>query len=116
MEMPARKLDDNEKTLVLLTLILSIIVGFLAPLIIWALKKNEMNDYSRNVVRKLLNFELTLACIGLIFLIPIIGQLLAIVGAPIVWILNIVYCILAVIKISNFEDVNFPISFNFIKN
>lgn len=106
--------DDSEKTLTLLVIVLSVVAGFIAPLIIWVLKKDSLSDTAKQIIRKLLNFELTLLCVCILFLISVLGQLLAILGAPLVWIINVVYCIMAAIAISNSSDVKFP-SYEFIK-
>ena len=106
--------DESEKTLVLLITILSIITGFIAPLVLWIFKKNELSDFSKNFVRKLLNFELTLLCVCIIFLIPFIGPIISVIGGPAVWIINIIYCIIAAIAVSDSKEANLP-SYKFIK-
>ena len=106
--------DESEKTLVLLIVILSMITGFLASLVVWALKKDELGENARNFVRNLLNFELTLLCVCVLFIIPFIGPLLAYLGAPGLWVVNVVYCIMAAVAISNSKTLSLP-SYEFIK-
>ena len=106
--------DESEKTLVLLIVILSIIAGFITPLVLWVIKKSELSEYAQNFIKNLLNFELTLLCVCVLFLIPFIGPILGTLGGPIVWIINVIYCIMAAMAITNSKDISLP-SYKFIK-
>ena len=96
--------DESEKTLILLIVILSIISGFIAPLVLWLLKKNELSDFAKNIIRKLLNFELTLLCLCILFIIPFIGPIISYIGGPFVWIVNVIYCIMCAMAVTNSRE------------
>ncbi len=106
--------DESEKTLVLLIVILSIVTGFLAPLILWLLKKPELSDYAKILTKRLLNFELTLLCVCILFLVPFIGPMISFIGGPLIWIINVIYCIMYAIAIANSKEISLP-GYQFIK-
>jgi uncharacterized Tic20 family protein len=93
--------------------ILAIFTGFLGPLIIWMIKKDDSPFVDRHG-KEALNFQLTmliawvasglltLACIGFILL-------------PVVLIVDLVFCILAAVKSSRGEEYRYPISIRFVQ-
>ena len=93
--------------------ILAIFTGFLGPLIIWLIKKDDSPFVDRHG-KEALNFQLTIliawvasgllafVCIGFI-LMPVIG------------IVDLVLCILAAVKSSRGEDYRYPINIRFVK-
>jgi uncharacterized Tic20 family protein len=97
----------------LLCHILAIFTGFLGPLIIWLIKKDEAPFVDRHG-KEALNFQLTVliawvasgvlafACIGFVLL-------------PVVGIVDLIFCILAAIKASRGEEYRYPVSIRFVK-
>ena len=93
--------------------LLAIFTGFIAPLIIWLLKKDE-DPFIDNQGKEALNFQITVliamlvsgllsfACIGFI-LMPAVG------------IADVVFCIIASIKANSGQAYRYPVSIRFIK-
>ncbi len=112
-ETPATPPTPDEKTMGILSHILCIVGGFIAPLIIYLIKKDE-SVYIREQAKEALNFQLTmLICyiISWILIFVLIGLLLVFL----VLICNLVFIIIATIKASEGKLYKYPINFRFIK-
>ncbi|MFC1635311.1 DUF4870 domain-containing protein [Planctomycetota bacterium] len=106
-------ISKDDTNMAMLCHILAIFTGFLGPLIIWLIKKDESPFVDRHG-REALNFQLTVliawvasgllafVCIGFI-LMPVIG------------IVDLVFCILAAVKSSRGEEYRYPINIRFVK-
>ena len=93
--------------------ILAIFTGFLGPLIIWLIKKDDMPFVDRHG-KEALNFQLTVliawvasglsmfVCVGFV-LMPVVG------------IADLVLCIIAAVKTSRGEEYRYPVNIRFIK-
>ncbi len=112
--MPVFK-NEEDKTIVILTLVLAIFLGFLAPLIVMLFFKEKLSENSFSIVKTLLNFELMLLLFCIIFMIPIVGWLIATIGAPVVAIINLIFPIMALVAVINQQAVKFPVLFKFVK-
>ncbi len=104
--------NANDKNIAVLTHIGGIFFGFIPGLIVWLLKKDD-NAYLGAQAREALNFQITMiiaymAAWALAFLL--IGFLLF----PLLWVANLVLCILAAIKISKGEDYQYPFALRLI--
>jgi len=105
--------SENERLLAILSHVLTFVAGFLAPLIIYLIKKDE-SAYVEAHAKESLNFQITLAIayvIGFITLILIIGVLiLSIVG-----ILHFVLVIIATVKAADNKFYRYPFNIRIIK-
>ena len=102
----------DERTMAILSHILCLVpgVGFVAPLIIYLVKKNE-STYVAGHAKESLNFQITI----LIFLIIL---LISIVGWFFLWILgiaNTVLVIVATIKASENKMYRYPFAIRLVK-
>jgi len=105
-EVPLFAPTSDEKTMALLTLA----VGFIAPLIIYLLKKDE-SPFIAAHAKESLNFQITL-------LIAIIVLIVTVIGALLLWIVGIlamVLIIVATIKASEGKLYQYPATIRFIK-
>lgn len=113
---------SNNRTLSILTHVLGLFFGFLAPLIILLASKEEcVKKHSKNS----LNWQLTyLLCViiffipfFLIFFLPQIFLVLAIIYLFffVLMILDIVFCIIAAVKASNNKIWKYPLAIPFTK-
>ncbi len=112
-EIPASAPTSDEKTLGILSHILSLVGGFIAPLIIYLIKKDE-SAYVREQAKESLNFQLTvLICyiISWILIFVLIGILLVVV----VGIADLVLIIVATIRASEGKLYRYPFNFRLIK-
>lgn len=98
---PSGTPSQDERTLALLTHLSGILLGFIVPLIIWLVEKDKQRPrpFIVDQAKEALNFQITIAiavvaCVILSFIG--IGFLLT----PIVWLVNLVFCILAGVKAS----------------
>ena len=101
---------SDEKTMAVLSHALTIAVGFLAPLIIYLLKKDE-SAYVREHAKESLNFQIT------VFII-IVGLFITILGVLLLWLVGIaalVFVILASIKASEGKMYKYPFTLRLIK-
>jgi len=93
--------------------LLAIFTGFIAPLIIWLIKKDEEPFVNQNG-KEALNFQITVAIAmfvsGLLSFVCI-GIFLGIA----VWIADLVFCVIASVKANAGEVYYYPVSIRFIK-
>ena len=104
----------NEEKTFLYVSSLCAITGFIIPLIMWVLKKNEFSDYTKKILTDILNFELILFIIGIaITLLPI--PFFRWILPTVVFIINLIValrCFAAVREVKEFE---FPINVQILK-
>lgn len=111
-QQPATPVTENERILGILSHILTLVGGFLAPLIIWLVKKDE-SAYVSEHAKESLNFQLTLMIayiIGFILIFIIIG----IVVLVVLGILQLVLVIVATIKAADGQLYKYPFCIRFI--
>lgn len=100
----------DEKNLALLSHVITIVSSFLAPLVIYLIKKDESAFVAAHA-KESLNFQITVFIICFILAITIIGLLL-------VWliaILALIFVIVATIRASEGKLYRYPFSIRFIK-
>ena len=111
-EFPVLTPTSDEKTMALLSHVLTLVpgVGFLAPLIIYLIKKDESSFVSASA-KESLNFQITLY-------IVVIGLFITVIGIFLVWIIAIMALILvivATIKTSEGKLYRYPLTLRLIK-
>ena len=113
---------SEERTMAVLSHILCVIGGFLAPLIIYLIKKDE-SAYIRSHAKESLNFQLTvlLAWIALwivTMILTFIFFFFSFLGFPLrvlLMIANLVLVIIATIRASENKIYKYPFSIKFVK-
>lgn len=108
--MPPYTPTSDEKTLALIAHIVTFFSSFLAPLIIYLVKKDE-SEFVREHAKESLNFQITFFIIAFILIISLIGILL-------LWIAGIfwaIWVIIATIRASEGKLYRYPFSIRFIK-
>lgn len=105
--------SKDERTFAMLSHLLSIFVGFWAPLIIWLIKKDEM-PFVADQAKEALNFQITMliAFIAAGVLVMILIGLLLI---PLLLLANLVLCLMAALKANEGVSYRYPFAFRFIK-
>lgn len=108
---------SEDRTLALLTHLSGILFGFVVPLIIWLVHKDRsdkafLNDHAKES----LNFNITLLIVyaGL-FVLTIITLGLASPLYFLVWVVSIVFFIIAGMKANNGETYRYPFALRLIK-
>ena len=109
-ELPLVAPTSDEKTLALLAHILTLVAGFVAPLIIYLVKKDE-SEFITAHAKESLNFQITLFIVFIILLVTIVGIFL-------MWIIGIaalVLIIVATMKASEGKLYKYPLTLRLIK-
>ena len=110
---PTTPVSENDRLLSILAHVLTLFTGFIAPLVIYLIKKDD-SPYVREHARESLNFQLTLLIayfVGFILLAVLIGILvLAAVG-----IIQLVLVIVATVKAADNQMYRYPFSIKFIQ-
>ena len=104
--------DKDSKTMAMLAHLLGI-VGFLGPLIVWLIKKDQ-SPFIDDQGKEALNFQITVLIgyvIGGITAFFCIGTLIALA----VFVCNIIFCIMAGMKANQGIAYRYPLNLRFIK-
>lgn len=115
MEMNEATPAQEDKTLGLLTHLSGIILSFIVPLVIWLTNKDKADKgWLNDQAKEALNFQITIL-IGWIA-----STVLSVVGIglllmPLVWIVNLIFCILAGIKANEGVAYRYPFALRLIK-
>ena len=106
--------QNEDKTLALITHLSGIVAGFIVPLIIWLINKDKADKgWLSDQAKEALNFQITLliayvACVVLSFVL--IGALLM----PLIWIASIILMILAAVKANSGVAYRYPVALRLI--
>jgi uncharacterized Tic20 family protein len=109
-QLPALPPTSDEKTLALLSHVVTFVSNFIAPLIIYIIKKDESAFVAAHA-KESLNFQLTILLAVIVLFITIVGILL-------LWIVGIyalVLVIVATIRASEGKLYRYPLTIRFIK-
>ncbi len=112
-EQTSEQISKDARTWAMLCHLLAIFTGFIAPLIIWLIKKDE-DPFINSQGKESLNFQITVAIamvVSWLLCFACVGFFLV----PAVAIVDIVFCILATIKSNSGQDYRYPVSIRFIK-
>jgi uncharacterized Tic20 family protein len=112
-------MKENKQLLVLTHLsqlldFVSGIGGFIVPLILWLVKKEEvygMNEHGKAI----LNFRISMFIYLLICIPAVLIFGLGIIGFIVIGVFYVIFPILNAVKASNNEAPNYPLSIQFIK-
>ncbi|HTN07860.1 DUF4870 domain-containing protein [Agriterribacter sp.] len=109
-EQPLVQPTSDEKTLAILSHVLTIVVWLFAPLIIYLIKKDESKFVAAHA-KESLNFQITVTLVCIVLFITIIGIfLLWIVG-----IIALILVIVATIKANDGKLYRYPFTLRLIK-
>ncbi len=107
------EVSKDAMSMAMLCHLLAIFTGFLGPLIIWLIKKDDAPFVDKHG-KEALNFQIkvliAMVVSGLLILACIGPFLMA--G---VWVANIVFCIIAAMKANRGEAYRYPLAVRFIK-
>lgn len=105
----------DQRTMALAAHLLGIFTWFIGALIIWLINKDDASKaFVTDQAKEVLNFQITVTIamvISIILMVVIIGGILA----PIVGIINLVFCIIAAVKANNGEAYRYPFTLRLIK-
>jgi|SRR3972149_1958572 len=112
-QQPSEQISKDARTWAMLCHLLAIFTGFIAPLVIWLVKKDE-DPFIENQGKEALNFQITVAIASIISWL-LCFACVGFVLLPAVLIVDIVFCILATIKANSGQAYRYPVSIRFIK-
>jgi uncharacterized protein len=104
--------SNNDKNIVTITHLGGILFSFIPSLIVWLLKKDD-SEYIAAQAKEALNFQITLLLaqfVAYVLIFILVGFLLL----GLIWIFNIVFCIIAAISSSKGEDYRYPLTLRLI--
>lgn len=110
---PDGEITQDARTMAMLAHLLGIFTGFLGPLIIWLIKKDE-SSFVDEQGKEALNFQITVVIASFIAgatVVIFIGCILA----PAVVIADIVFCVIAALAANKGEHYRYPLTIRFIK-
>lgn len=109
-EAPIVPPTSDEKTMALLSHVLTLVFPFLAPLIIFLIKKDESAFIAAHA-KESLNFQITLLLIVILLCVTVVG----IIGLPVVGIADLVLVIVATVRASEGKLYKYPFALRLIK-
>ncbi|HLI19318.1 MAG TPA: DUF4870 domain-containing protein [Rhodanobacteraceae bacterium] len=111
--------NTEDRNLAMLTHLSGIILGFIVPLIVWLINKdNPAKSYLASESKEAMNFQFTVLIGYVICWILTATIILALIGGPlwfIVWILNLVFCIIAAVQVSSKGSYRYPFALRLVK-
>lgn len=106
-------LTGEEKSLALLSHLLSLVIGVIAPLVIWLIKKDE-SVFVAEHAKESLNFQISLLIYSFVVTIlcfAVIGFVLI----PFLAVFALVVIIIATVKASKGESYRYPLTIRLVK-
>jgi uncharacterized Tic20 family protein len=110
---PSAEISKDARTFAMLAHLLAIFTCFVGPLVIWMVKKDE-HPFVDEQGKEALNFQITVAIAYVaasLLSFLCIGFLLF----PVVWVVNLIFCIMACVAVNKGEHYRYPVSIRFIK-
>lgn len=102
----------NDKNIAVLTHLGGIFFSVIPALIVWLLKKDD-SAYLGDQAREALNFQITMV-IGYMAAGILAWILIGFLLYPLLWLANLVLCIMAAMAVSKGEDYQYPIALRLI--
>lgn len=108
---------QEDRTLALLAHLLGIFTWVVGALVIWLISKdNPAKAYVTDQSREALNFQITVAIAYVIaWILTIVSFGLLFFVPMLVWLVNVVFCIVAAVKTNNGETYRYPATIRLIK-
>jgi uncharacterized Tic20 family protein len=103
----------DECNLAMLAHLLGIFSGFVGPLVIWLLKKDE-SGFVADQAREALNFQITMA-LALVVCIMLKVILIGILLVPVVFVVNFILCIVAAVAASKGKRYRYPFALRLVR-
>ncbi len=104
--------SNDDKNIATVTHLAGTVFSFIPGLLVWLLKKDD-SVYIADQAKEALNFQITVM-LAMFAASILVWLLIGILLIPIVWILNIVFCIIAAISTSKGETYRYPLCLRLI--
>ena len=107
--------SPDDKNLAMLAHLLGILFGFIPALIFWLMNKYKPEKaFVNDQPKEALNFQITIAIayfVSCVLILVVIGLFLL----AALWVINLVFCIIAGIAASNGTEYRYPIALRLLK-
>ena len=107
--------SQEDRSIALLTHLSGVVLSFIVPLIVWLIHRDKPErTFLTDQSKEALNFQITIAIAFLacsVLTLIVIGMLLM----PLVWLFNLIFCILAGIKANEGVAYRYPFTLRLIK-
>lgn len=104
--------SNDDKNIATITHLGGTVFAFVPALIVWILKKDD-SAYIANQSREALNFQITMVLAYMLAGV-LSWILIGLIFFPVIWVVNIVFCIIAAISTSKGETYRYPLSLRLI--
>jgi uncharacterized Tic20 family protein len=104
--------SNDDKNIATVTHLGGTIFSFFPALIVWILKKDD-SEYIASQAKEALNFQITMVLAYMVAGV-LMWVLIGFILFPIIWLLNIVLCIIAAISTSKGETYRYPFALRLI--
>lgn len=105
---------QDDKTMAMLAHLLAIVTGFVGPLIIWLIKK-EQSPFVNDQAKEALNFEITVAIAWvIIFILGMLTCVAHLLFVPL-FIANLIFCLMAALKAKDGIAYRYPVCLRLVK-
>ena len=112
-EQPSEEVGKEARMWAMLCHLLGLFTCFIAPLIIWLIKKDE-EPFVDSQGKEALNFQITVA-IAMIVSSLLCFACIGFVLVPAVGIVDLIFCIVASVKANSGEAYRYPVSIRFVR-
>lgn len=109
----AQTTSNDDRNLAMLAHLLGIVSSFVGALIIWLIKKDQ-SAFIDEQGKEALNFQITIV-IGFVIAGALTFILIGALLMPLLWIANLVFCILAAVATSKGEHYKYPFAIRLLK-
>lgn len=104
--------SSDDKNIATVTHLAGTVFFFIPALVVWILKKDD-SAYLADQSKEALNFQITIT-IAMFIAQMLVWVLIGFALVPLVWLLNIVFCIIAAISTSKGEKYRYPLCLRLI--
>lgn len=109
----AQGTNNDDRNLAMLAHLLGIVSSFVGALIIWLIKKDQ-SAFIDEQGKEALNFQITIV-LGFVIAGALTFILIGALLIPLLWIANLVFCILAALATSKGEHYKYPFAIRLLK-
>ena len=104
--------SNDDKNIATVTHLGGTVFSFVPSLIVWILKKDD-SAYLGDQAKEALNFQITVVIATFVASI-LVWLLVGFILLPIIWLMNIVFCVIAAISTSKGETYRYPLCLRFL--
>jgi len=104
--------SNDDKNIATVTHLGGTVFSFVPSLIVWILKKDD-SAYLGDQAKEALNFQITVMIASFVASI-LVWLLVGFILLPIIWLINIVFCMIAAISTSKGETFRYPLCLRFL--